>query len=68
MSAVNVPGCSRRSAIRRIRARGMIYGKTRKSARGLCGSCLDSRVAPATSSIARLPAMFARPFIISTPH
>lgn len=52
VSAVNVPACSRRAAIRRIRARGMIYGKTRKSARGLYGSCLDSRVAPATSSIA----------------
>lgn len=44
VSAVNVPACSRRAAIRRIRARGMIYGKTRKSARGLYGSCLDSRV------------------------
>lgn len=66
VSAVNVLACSRRAAIRRIRARGMIYGKTRKSARGLYGSCLDSRVAPATSSIAHyqpcllVPLLFLR--------
>lgn len=45
------------------RARNDLWKNKEARARGLYGSCLDSRVAPATSSIARLPACLPVPLL-----
>lgn len=45
------------------RARNDLWKNKEARARGLYGSCLDSRVAPATSSIAHLPACLPVPLL-----
>lgn len=64
VSAVNVLACSRRRwYVESAREEWFMEKQGSARARGLYGSCLDSRVTPATSSIARLPPCLPVPLL-----